>query len=59
MCSSDLKDSILKDNTYGLAPKLLVNTLNGFSEKETLSLNFLENECLNLKIGRASCRERV
>ena len=42
------KDSILKDNTYGLAPKLLVNSLNGFSERETLSLHFLENECLNL-----------
>lgn len=42
------KESILKDNTYGLAPKLLVNALNGFSEKETLALNFLENECLGL-----------
>lgn len=42
------KDSVLKDNTYGLAPKLLVNTLNGFSEKDTLALNFLETECLNL-----------
>lgn len=42
------KESILKDNTYGLAPKLLVNTLNGFSERETMALNFLENECLNL-----------
>jgi len=42
------KDNILKDNTYGLAPKLLVNSLNGFSERETLSLHFLENECLNL-----------
>ena len=42
------KESILKDNTYGLAPKLLVNSLNGFSERETLSLHFLENECLNL-----------
>ena len=42
------KESIIKDNTYGLAPKLLVNSLNGFSERETLSLHFLENECLNL-----------
>ena len=42
------KENILKDNTYGLAPKLLVNSLNGFSEKETLALNFLENECLQL-----------
>ena len=43
------KESIIKDNTYGLAPKLLVNALNGFSERETLSLNFLENECLNVE----------
>lgn len=42
------KESILKDNTYGLAPKLLVNTLNGFSERETMSLDFLERECLKL-----------
>lgn len=44
----EFKASILKDNEYGLAPKLLVNALNGFSEKETLALNFLENEVLNL-----------
>lgn len=44
----EFKNSILKDNEYGLAPKLLVNSLNGFSEKETLALNFLENECLGL-----------
>jgi hypothetical protein len=43
------KESILKDNTYGLAPKLLVNALNGFSERETLALNFLENECLDVE----------
>lgn len=42
------KDSILKDNTYGLAPKLLVNSINGFSERDTLALNFLESEVLNL-----------
>ncbi len=45
----EFKDSILKDNTYGLAPKLLVNSLNGFSERETLALNFLESEVLNLQ----------
>lgn len=44
----EFKASVLKDNEYGLAPKLLVNSLNGFSELETLSLNFLENECLGL-----------
>ena len=44
----EYKASILKDNEYGLAPKLLVNSLNGFSEKETLALDFLEREVLNL-----------
>ena len=43
------KESILKDNTYGLAPKLLVNSLNGFSERETMALDFLERECLQLE----------
>ena len=43
------KDSILKDNTYGLAPKLLVNAINGFSERETMALTFLESEVLNLQ----------
>lgn len=42
------KDAVLKDNEYGLAPKLLVNSLNGFSEKETLALNFLEQDILHL-----------
>lgn len=46
---AEFKSSVLKDNEYGLAPKLLVNTLNGFSEKDTLALNFLENEVLNLQ----------
>lgn len=45
----EFKDSILKDNTYGLAPKLLVNAINGFSERETMALNFLESEVLNLQ----------
>ena len=43
------KESVLKDNTYGLAPKLLVNSLNGFSERETMALDFLERECLQLE----------
>lgn len=43
------KESVLKDNEYGLAPKLLVNSLNGFSERETLALDFLERECLKLE----------
>lgn len=42
------KESILKDATYGLPNKLLLNTLNGFSELETISMNFLEEDCLEL-----------
>lgn len=44
----EYKNSILKDATYGLPNKLLINTLNGFSELETISMNFLEEECLGL-----------
>ena len=32
----------------GLPNKLLYNTLNGVSEKDTLAMNFLEESCLNL-----------
>lgn len=42
------KESIKNDATYGEPSKLLINTLNGFSELETYSLNFLEEECLEL-----------
>lgn len=51
---SEFKDSVLKDNEYGLAPKLLVNSLNGFSEKETLALNFLEQDILHLQFTPVS-----
>lgn len=44
----DYKGSVLKDATYGLPSKLLLNTLNGFNELETISLNFLEEDCLGL-----------
>lgn len=44
----DFKDSIIKDATYGLPNKLMINTLNGLSELDTLSLNFLEEDCLEL-----------
>lgn len=37
-----------EQNTYGLPLKLALNTLNGYTELETLSLNFLEEECLQL-----------
>lgn len=44
----EYKDRILKDATYGLPTKLLLNSLNGFSELDTMALNFLEEECLGL-----------
>ena len=40
--------SLKEQNTYGYPLKLLVNSLNGFTELETMSLAFLENECLHL-----------
>lgn len=50
----EFKDTILKDNEYGLAPKLLVNSLNGFSEKDTLAINYLESEILKLNFTPVS-----
>ena len=45
---SAFKKELLEDGTYGLPTALAVNTLNGFSELETLSLNFLEQDVLGL-----------
>ena len=45
---STLKKELLEDGTYGLPTALAVNALNGFSELETLSLNFLEQDVLGL-----------
>ena len=42
------KKELQEDATYGLPVKIMLNTLNNFSEKETLALTFLENDCLNL-----------
>lgn len=44
----DYKDQLLEAAQNGLSTKLAYNTLNGFSEKETLALNFLEEEILEL-----------
>lgn len=44
----DFRKSILESCSNGLPNKLLYNTLNGVSEKETLAMNFLEEEILNL-----------
>lgn len=45
----ELRKSLLENATYGLPTRLAVNALTGgFSELDTLSLNFLETECLDL-----------
>ena len=38
----------MESSTYGFPNKLALNTLNGFSELDTLAMNFLEEECLGL-----------
>ena len=38
-----------KDLNYGIVSSLALNSLNGFSELDTLALNFLENEVLGLR----------
>lgn len=42
------KESLQKDLNYGFVSSLAVNSLNGFSELDTLSLNYLEKDILNL-----------
>lgn len=44
----EFRKSLLETATYGLPNKLALNCLNGFSELDTLALNFLEEECLSL-----------
>jgi len=44
----DFQESLLKSAEYGLPTKLIYNACNGFSAKDTMSLNFLEESCLNL-----------
>ncbi len=43
-----LKESLQKDLNYGFTSALAINALNGFSELETLALNYLENDVLKL-----------
>lgn len=45
---SVLKDEMLKECQYGIPNALAINTLNGYNELETLSLNFLQNDILKL-----------
>lgn len=44
----DFKKSLMTDAQYGLPLKLTINALNGFSEMDTMAMNFLEEECLHL-----------
>lgn len=46
---SDYREQLLSNGQYGLPTQLALNTLSGFSEKDTLSLNYLEQGILNLK----------
>lgn len=42
------RDNVIKASTYGVPNKLLIGTLNGFSELDTLSMINLENDILEL-----------
>ena len=44
----EFKKNLLEAAQYGLPTKLAYNNLNQFSEKDTLALNFLEEEVLHL-----------
>lgn len=45
----ELRKNLLENATYGYSTRLAVNALTGgFSELDTLSLNYLETECLDL-----------
>jgi hypothetical protein len=42
------KESLQKDLNYGFVSALAINSLNGFSELDTLALNYLERDVLQL-----------
>ena len=42
------KESLQKDLNYGFVSSLAINSLNGFSELDTLALNYLEKDVLKL-----------
>lgn len=46
---SELRESFQKDLQYDSSKIMLINTLNGISELDTLSLSFLANDILDLK----------
>lgn len=45
---SDYRKELLEGGQYGLPTQLAINALSGFSEKETMALNFLEQDCLGI-----------
>ena len=45
---ADYREQLLSSGQYGLPTKLAINTLNGFNEKDTLALNYVEEELLHL-----------
>lgn len=45
---NDFRTQVKEAATYGLPVKLLLNSLNEFSELDTMAMNFLENDCLEL-----------
>lgn len=44
----EFKANMLKDSQYGLPGKLAIKSMDGFTELDTLALNYLEEEVLNL-----------
>ena len=48
LTKNSYRKRMIEDATYGEPNRLALNTLNGFSELETLSLKFLEQDCLQL-----------
>lgn len=45
---ADYREQMLSSGQYGLPTKLAINTLNGYSEKDTVALNYLEENILEL-----------
>lgn len=46
---SELRKELLENAQYSLPTKLAINTISGFSEKDTLALAYLENDVLQLQ----------
>lgn len=44
----ELRKNLLESCQYGLPNKLALNALFGFSERETIAMNFLEEQCLSV-----------